>query len=270
MKNIKFKNGIECPALGFGTWQLQGSEATRVVKDALAVGYRHIDTADRYGNHQEVGKAIAESGISRADIFLTTKLWDNDLEADNVGPAVDRFLQELGTDYIDLLLIHWPNRTVPIEETLRAMKMCQESGKVRSIGVSNFTEHHLDDALATGIDFVTNQVEVRPRFNQAPLRAYCTSKNIVVTGYSSLRAGDMATPEIVALATKYGKTSAQIILNWVVGQGMIALPQSSKIERMQENFESLDFSLSEEDVEVIESISQEERFNNPDFADFDY
>lgn len=208
MRTIKFKNGIECPALGFGTWQLQGEVAERAVKEAIEVGYRHIDTADRYGNHHEVGKAINESGMARADLFLTTKLWDEDLSGDRVASAVDRFLQELNTDYLDLLLIHWPNKNIPIEETLRAMKACQDSGKVRNIGVSNFTERHLDDALATGIEFVTNQVEVRPHFNQSALRRYSAEKNIVVTGYSSLRAGDMAEPVIVELSEKYGKTPA--------------------------------------------------------------
>ncbi|MCB9818663.1 aldo/keto reductase [Candidatus Nomurabacteria bacterium] len=269
-KKIKFKNGVECPALGFGTWQLQGEEAERAVKEAIEVGYRHIDTADRYGNHLEVGKAINESGIERSDLFLTTKLWDEDLSGVRVALAVDRFLQELNTEYIDLLLIHWPNQSIPIEETLIAMKACQDTGKVRSVGVSNFTEHHLEDALATGIEFVTNQVEVRPHFNQVALREYCTKNNIVVTGYSSLRAGDMAEPVIVELAEKYRKSPAQIILNWVVSRGMIALPQSTKVERMKENLESLDFSLSKEDLSLIDSVPQEERYNNPSFAEFSY
>lgn len=143
----------------FRLWNLAttGEEAERAVKEAIEVGYRHIDTADRYGNHLEVGKAINESGIERSDLFLTTKLWDEDLSGVRVALAVDRFLQELNTEYIDLLLIHWPNQSIPIEETLIAMKACQDTGKVRSVGVSNFTEHHLEDALATGIEFVTNR-----------------------------------------------------------------------------------------------------------------
>lgn len=269
-KMIKFKNGIECPALGFGTWKLQGEEAERAVKEAIEVGYRHIDTADRYENHLEVGRAINESGVARDDLFLTTKLWDEDLSGDRVASAVDRFLQELNVAYVDLLLIHWPNKNIKIEETLTAMKACQNAGKVRSIGVSNFTEHHLEDALATDIEFVTNQVEVRPHFNQVAMREYCAKNNIVVTGYSSLRAGDMAEQVIVELAEKYGKSPAQIILNWVVSRGMIALPQSTKVERMKENLASLDFSLSQEDLSLIDSLSQEKRYNNPDFAEFSY
>jgi diketogulonate reductase-like aldo/keto reductase len=259
------------PLLGFGTWQLTGDACSRGVAEALRIGYRHIDTADAYGNHWEVAKGIADSGIKREDFFLTTKVWRTDLAHDSLLEAGNRFLSELNTEYIDLLLIHWPNREIPIEATLRAMEELRRAGKIRAIGVSNFTEHHLEDALMTGIEITNNQVEVHPTFNQAALRAYCKSKNISITAYSPLGRGrDLDLPVIKGIAEKYAKTPAQVALNWAMARGMAAIPKSSDFKRIKENYESASFELSDEDLQKMDALPQDKRMGKPAFADFDY
>lgn len=271
MKTIKLKEDLEIPVLGFGTWQLTDQDCVEGVSHALKVGYRHIDTADAYGNHAQVGEAIAQSDVEREDIFLTTKVFRDTLSYDEVHESVKRFLDELQTDYIDLLLIHWPSKSVPVEETLKAMNELQESGVVKAIGVSNFTPHHIEDALATGTEIVLNQVEAHPYFNQKELREFCASKNIAVTAYSPLGRGEVLNDELIkSLAEKYGATPAQVILNWVMARDMIAIPKSSNPERIEENFKSNELNLDEADLTAIDNLPQGERIVNPAFGNFDY
>lgn len=264
----KLNDSSSIPMIGFGTWKLKGEEATTVVKNAIAVGFRHIDTAGHYGNHIEVGQAIKDSGVDRKDIFLTTKVWRDRLHHSDLLADVDRFLEELGTDYIDLLLIHWPNHEVPLSETLKAMAECQEAGKIKAIGVSNFTEKHLEEAIASGVEIVNNQVELHPSFNQSALRAYCEQKNISVSAYSPLRSGDMELPLIKELAEKYHRSPAEIILNWVVKRGVIVISQTSDPEKMKANLSSTDFTIDEEDLKQIDLLPQGSRYNNPDYNEF--
>jgi len=266
---IKLKDNLAIPVIGFGTWQLKGEECRRTVSDALAIGYRHIDTADRYGNHHEVAAAIKDSGVDRSELFITTKIWLDSLHHQDVLADVDRFLNELELEYIDLLLIHWPNKDVAIAETLGAIEECRKVGKVKAIGVSNFTTHHLEEALATGIEIVNNQVELHPSFNQKELRQYCDQKNISVTAYSPLRAGDMDLPIVRSLSLKYGHSPAQIILNWIVSRNMIVIPQSTDKERMKENLSVTEFVIDEADLALLDSVPQGERFNDPEFGEFD-
>lgn len=258
------------PQLGLGTWQLTGEDCQRGVAYALKIGYTHIDTADIYGNHLEVAQGIKNSGVKREDFFLTTKVWNDKHSHDDVIKSGERFLKELGVEYIDLLLIHFPSKGAPVAETLQAMNELKQKGIARSIGVSNFSIRHIDEALKSGVEVVNNQIEVRPQFNQQELRDYCASKNISVTAYSSLRGGDLEVPLIVELATKYGKTPSQIILNWVVARGMVAIPKSSKLERIKENLESVDFEMSAEDLAMIDSLPQTERTNDLRFGNTDY
>lgn len=255
--------------IGFGTWQLTGQENINPTEEALKAGYRHIDTADRYGNHREVGDALRNSGIDRQDIFLTTKVWHSRLHHDDVLSDVDRFLEELSTDYLDLVLIHWPNHEVPVSETLKALQECKEAGKIRAIGVSNFTKQHLEEALATGIEIVNNQVEMHPSFDQQELREYCAEKNISVAAYSPLRSGDMDLPVIQELAAKYQKTPAQIILNWILSLDTIVLAQTSNPARMLENLSAPEFTMSAADLEKINSLPDSHRYNDPAFGEFD-
>lgn len=269
-KNISLAKDVSIPALGLGTWQLTGQDCVEGVEYALNLGYKAIDTADAYGNHRQVAEGIKRSGKKREEFFLTTKVWNDKHGHDDVVASGERFLKELEVDYIDLLLIHWPMRSVPIEETLGAMNELKERGIIKAIGVSNFNEHHIEDALKSGVDVVNNQVEIRPQWNQKALRDFCASKNISVTAYSSLRGGDPQVPLIIELAGKYGKTPSQIILNWVVARGMITIPKSTHKERIKENFESQDFEIEESDLLKIDALPQTERTALPPFQDFDY
>lgn len=269
-KNISLANGFSIPSLGFGTWQLLGDDCVRGVEYALRGGYGAIDTADAYGNHAQVAQGIKNAGVKRENFFLTTKVWNNKHAHDDVLKSGERFLQELGIEYIDLLLIHFPVRDVAVGETLKAMQELKGRGITRAIGVSNFSMRHIDDALASGVEIVNNQIEVRPQFNQKELREYCAAKNISVTAYSSLRGGDTEVPLIGELAQKYNKTPAQIILNWVVSRDMVAIPKSSKPERIKENLESVDFEISAEDLAQIDSLPQTERTNDLSFGNTDY
>ncbi|HVV38758.1 MAG TPA: aldo/keto reductase [Candidatus Paceibacterota bacterium] len=271
MKSIALNAQARIPVLGLGTWQLTGDDCVRGVEYALKNGYTHIDTADGYGNHRQVAQGIKDSGISRENFFITTKLaYPNGYTAAAVRADGERFLKELDTPYIDLLLIHWPNREVPFAETLKAMSELKSEGTIKAIGVSNFTPHHLEDALKAGVEITNNQVEVRPSFNQKALRDYCASKNISITAYSSLKGGETELPLIIELANKYGMSPAQVVLNWIVARGMIAIPKSTKPERITENLESLGFTIEEADLARIDSLPQGNRVNNPSFGDFDY
>ena len=239
---LQLKSGYQMPALGFGTWKLSGPNAKEVVKHALAVGYRHIDTADHYGNHREIGEAIHESGIPRQEIFLTSKVWRDSLHAQAVQSVIGRFLQELNTDYLDLLLVHWPNRDVPIAETLGAFAVAVRRGNVRSLGVSNFTIDHLREALTTGVPVSVNQVEFHPSFNQRALKDFCDEQGIVVTAYSPIgRGADLQLPVIKSLAQKYRRRESQIILNWLLSHNIAAIPKAADAAHIEDNFQTLAF-----------------------------
>lgn len=193
------------------------------------------------------------------------------MNADAVKQKIDTYLEELQTDYIDLLLIHWPDHSVPLAETLGAIEKAQTAGKIRSIGVSNFTEHHLQDALETGVEVVVNQVELHPGFPQHAMRAFCAQHDIAVTAYSPLGRGEaLETKLIKDLASKYDKTPGQIILNWLLSVGIIAIPKSATPERIKENFAAQDFVMDQADINAIDTLTNGERLINPDFAHFDY
>jgi len=228
IKKFKFKDGNEVPALGFGTWKLSEDQAVDSTLKALGIGFRHIDTADAYGNHVEVGKAINESGIPRKEIFLTTKVWHTELEPSSVKDSAKRFLEELQTDYIDLLLIHWPNRNIPLHQTLEAMNQLKAKGIIKNIGVSNFTVNHLKDCLKTNVEVVNNQVELHPTFAQNELHKFCDENEILLTAYSPLgRGAELDNPVLDEIAKKYDKTVPQVILNWIVSRGIIAIPKAT-------------------------------------------
>lgn len=274
MKTYTFKNGQAVPALGFGTWKLLGEECQQAVASALSVGYRHIDTADTYKNHQFVGQAIAASGIKREDIFVTSKIGPENQNKTAVAPACERILKELGLDYLDLLLMHWPDRSIPFKETLGEIDELRQQGLIRSIGVSNFTINHLKDALATGVEFVNNQVEFHPSLNQKELKNFCDENHIIITAYSPLgRGADIELEVIKELAQKYGRPGSQIVLNWFLQKGMIVIPKSATLARIEENFNAAEFDLAPEDVSRIDQIVGHNRIvdsTKNSFADFDY
>src|SRR5258708_7817493 len=209
--------GQRIPALGFGTWELEGSVCEDAVSRALDVGYRHVDTAVRYGNEASVGRAVRRSGVPRSEIFLTTKVWHDSLRHDQVIASLRDSLSRLQSDYVDLFLVHWPNPAIPLEETMAALMEVRGRGWARNIGVSNFTRAHIATVKdIIGAPIVINQVELHPYLDQGQLMNYMRSKEMVVEAYQPLASGKvMKDPTICEIACRYGKTAAQITLRWL-------------------------------------------------------
>jgi 2,5-diketo-D-gluconate reductase B len=271
MKTIKLNSQALIPVLGFGTWQLQGQTCYQAVRTALEIGYRHLDTARAYENHQMVGRAMADSGLPRKDIFLTSKVWLTDLHKKDLIAACHQALKELKTDYLDLYLIHWPNREIPIKESLEAMNQLKDEGLIKAIGVSNFTIHHLEDALKIGIEITNNQVEFHPSFNQKKLKDFCDRHHLSLTAYSPIGRGeDLKLAVIKRLADKYKRPPSQVILNWLIQKNIIAIPKATSREHIEDNFKTLEWQLDPKDVELIDNIGTNNRLIRPDFADFEY
>jgi diketogulonate reductase-like aldo/keto reductase len=249
--------GQRVPALGFGTWQLSGNEAYEATRDALEIGYRQIDTAQAYGNEAEVGKALADSGVAREDIFLTTKIVRDALKGDRVGPAVDESLRKLGTDYVDLLLIHWPTDEVPLGETLGAMRVTQDAGKVRHLGVSNFRAPLLREAMEHAT-ILADQVPYQPGRTQNSLLELAKEQDVMITAYSPLRGDGLKAPELAEVATKRGKTVQQVALRWLLQQDKVSpIPRSSKSDHRRSNFDVFDFELDDDDMAKVSGVRVE-------------
>lgn len=273
MKYIKLNNGLSAPMLGFGVFKVNdGKECISTVRTALEIGYRHIDTASFYQNEESVGIAIKESGIPREDIFLTTKIWNDAQRNGNVIEAFEDSLKLLGTEYIDLYLVHWPVPDKFVETYLQLEKI-YESGKVKSIGLSNFHEHHIEEIKKVwSVVPVINQVELHPELSQKPLIKYCKENNIVPEAWSPLGASKnslLQNPVISEIAEKYGKSTAQIILRWNMEVGVVAIPKSVTPSRIKENFEIFDFELTQDDILKIDSLNKDKRVSaDPDNFNF--
>lgn len=268
MRKIHLGNDQEMPILGLGTWRLVGSAAEILIREALEVGYRHIDTAIAYGNEKEVGRAI--EGFSRQELFITSKVPAEKLSFDDVLLAANQSLERLNTDYLDLFLIHWPNDDVDFAETARAFKTLIEQSKVKSFGVSNFTIGDLEKALPVAqemkLPIVVNQVEFHPFLYQKDLLAFCSRENIVITAYSPLAQGKIVDEAILGtIAQKYGKTPAQVTLRWLVEQDIVVIPKSGSLKHLKENFDIFDFQLSEQEIKKINNLDQGKRLVNPGF-----
>lgn len=254
--------GAKVPALGFGTWPIHGQECTRAVLSALAIGYRHIDTAQMYGNEAEIGRAIRQSGIARDQLWLTTKLWRDSLKARDVRRGVDERLALLGTDYVDLLLIHWPDPATPLGETLDAMAQARAAGKIRHIGVSNFPVKLMKEAVeAVGADILCNQVEYHPLLSQKRVRAYARAHDIMITAYCPLARGRLREqPLLATIGRRHGKTVEQVALRWLIQQGGVAaIPKSTHEQYQRSNFDIFDFRLSEDDMASIHAAAGQQR-----------
>lgn len=269
---IQFKlNNQKIPAIGIGTWKLEYQVCLDAIKLALAKGYRHIDTADIYGNHKAVGKAIEESKINRSEIFLTSKVWHTNLGFKDVIESCKKNLLELNTEYINLYLIHWPNKNIPLKETIEALLTLKESGLILDWGVSNFTQHHLQDCLNLGHKPSLNQIEFHPSFFQKDLKEYCDSQNILITAYSPLGQGlDLEIPILKELSYKYNKSVGQIILKWIISKGIVAIPKATDENLILENLDLFDFELSSEDSVLIDKLNTNNRLLTQPFAEFDY
>lgn len=279
MNSYTLSNNVSIPELGFGTWQTpNGDVAVSAVKKALEVGYRHIDTAQGYKNEDSVGQAIKESGIPREEIFLTTKLWNENHSYDLVLSSFEESLQKLQTDYIDLFLIHWPN---PVKfrdnwqsanaETWRAMEELYQAGKIKAIGVSNFLPHHFEELKKTATIFpMVNQIFLAPGELQKEVVSYCQEHNVLLEAYSPLGTGKIFdVPEMQELSDKYGKTIAQIAIRWSLQHGFLPLPKSVTPSRIEENLAVFDFELSDEDMQRIDQLDGVVgKATNPDTTGF--
>ncbi|KAL5002468.1 NADP-dependent oxidoreductase domain-containing protein [Aspergillus recurvatus] len=288
-RKFKLNTGYEIPAVGLGTWQSKPSEVQEAVTAALNIGYRHIDAAAVYGNEREVGNGIKASGVPREEIFLTSKLWNTHHDPENVEAAVDRSLSDLQTDYLDLYLIHWPvafrystttiqpvdEKTglidvidVPIKDTWAAMETLVAKGKVRSIGVSNFTREKIEELLKTAkIPPAVNQIEAHPYLQQRELLEWSKEKDILITGYSPLGNNiyniprTVEDPLVIEIAKSLNKTPAQILISWAIQRGTAVLPKSVTRERIESNFQ--DFVLPEDAFQAIQSLERHQRMNFP-------
>ena len=265
---ITLNDGVEIPQLGFGVWQVPPAEVKVATQVALEVGYRHIDTAEMYGNEVGVGEAVRESGLDRSEVFVTSKLNNSFHDPADAMVAFEKTLSDLDIGYLDLFLIHWPMPAVGnFVDTWKAMEAMKATGKVRSIGVSNFHAPHLQRLLdETGTVPSVDQIEVHPYLTQEPLRAFNAQHSIVTEAWSPLASGKIiGDATIAAIAERVGKSVAQVTLRWHIQRGDVIFPKSVTRSRIQENFELFDFELVEADILAISALNRDERTGpNPD------
>nr|AQS22603.1 alcohol dehydrogenase [Pseudodiaptomus poplesia] len=292
--SVTFSNNLTMPIVGLGTWKSKPGEVQTAVETAIKAGYRHIDCAAVYGNEQEVGEGIRNGGVDRAELFITSKLWNTKHHPEDVEGACRQTLKDLGLDYLDLYLIHWPTAfergddkfpknedgtvrfaMIPPMETWLAMEKLVEKGLVRSVGLSNFNSEQIAEILAKGkIKPATNQVECHPHFGQHNLIQFCKERNIVITAYSPLGSPDrpwakpddpqlLDDPKIKEMAAKYGKSPAQVVLRWQTQRGVVVIPKSVNKDRIAQNLDLFNFTLSEDDVKVINAFDHNTRLIVP-------
>jgi 2,5-diketo-D-gluconate reductase B len=256
------------PAIGLGTWQLT-ENCAESVENAINMGYIHIDTAQAYGNEAEVGEGIQNAETDRDDIWLTTKVWRDNLNKEDLKKSVEESLEKLKTDYVDLLLIHWPFPEMDLEEVLAEMDEIVEEGKARNIGISNFTAEQTRRAQElSDHDLLTNQVEYHPFLNQDEVLEECRNQNMMLTAYSPLARGDVIGNETLQeIGENYGKSEVQVALRWLIQQENIcAIPKATSAEHQEANFDIFDFELSESEMEEISDLAKSERKVDPDFG----
>ncbi|MET4260690.1 2,5-diketo-D-gluconate reductase B [Bradyrhizobium sp. S3.12.5] len=250
-------NGAKIPAIGLGTWELSGRTCARVVEQALRLGYRHIDTAQVYDNEREVGDGLRASGVRRDDVFVTTKVWTNHFAPHDLERSVKESLVRLRLPAVDLVLLHWPNSHVPLEETLGALAHAKRMGLTRHIGVSNFTVALIEQAVALSPEpLVCNQVEYHPYLDQAKVRAACDRHGMALVAYSPIAKGRIKADQTLAgIGRAHHKTPAQICLRWLVQQNVSAIPRTSRVERLSENIEIFDFELSDDEMAEVAALA---------------
>ncbi len=264
-------NGVSMPWFGFGVYKVEdGSEVIDSVKAAIKAGYKSIDTAAIYKNEEGVGQAIKESGVSRNELFITSKVWNADQGYETTLEAYETSLNKLGLEYLDLYLIHWPVEG-KYKDTWRALEKLYKDGRVRAIGVSNFHVHHLEDILADAeIKPMVNQVEYHPHLTQEALHSFCKKEKIQLEAWSPLKQGELLTDETInEIAKKYRKSAAQVILRWDLQNEVITIPKSITEQRIIDNANIFDFTLSEEDMTKINDLNKNERVG-PDPDNFDF
>nr|WP_106406293.1 aldo/keto reductase [Bacillus marinisedimentorum] len=268
---VELHNGAKMPWLGLGVYKAEeGEEVYNAVTAALKAGYRSIDTASFYGNEEGVGRAIRDSGIPRKEIFVTTKIWNDDQGYESTFRAAEASLERLGLDYVDLLLIHWPVKG-KYKDTWRALEALYREGRATSIGVSNFTSDHLEDLMKDAeVKPVVNQVELHPRLTQKELLGYCEKNGIRVEAWSPIMRAKLFDNDVIQdLAQKHSKSPAQIILRWHLQNGVVIIPKSVRENRIRENADIFDFALDDEDMKRIDGLNKDER-TGPDPDNFDF
>ncbi|VRT27447.1 2,5-diketo-D-gluconic acid reductase A [Streptococcus pneumoniae] len=280
MNTYQLNNGVEIPVLGFGTFKaMDGEEAYRAVLEALKSGYRHIDTAAIYQNEESVGQAIKDSGVPREEMFVTTKLWNSQQTYEQTRQALEKSIEKLGLDYLDLYLIHWPNPKPLREndawktrnaEVWRAMEDLYQEGKIRAIGVSNFLPHHLDALLETAtIVPAVNQVRLAPGVYQEEVVAYCREKGILLEAWGPFGQGELFdSKQVQEIAANHGKSVAQIALAWSLAEGFLPLPKSVTTSRIQANLDCFGIELSHEERETLKTIAVQSGAPRVDDVDF--
>ena len=257
MKTLDVR-GTNVPRIGLGTWALRGETCQEILLLALDLGYRHIDTAEMYGNERAIGRALAQSGVPRQELFLTSKVWQNHMRHDDVLEACDRSLEDLGTDYLDLYLIHWPVTDVPVDETVGALDELQISGRARRIGVSNFSVAQLAEAQGacqTGI--FCNQVEINPWRYPSDVLAACQASDVLVTAYTPLARGRVQRSDVLReIGDGHGKTAVQAALRWLIQKpNVVAIPKASSRDHLVQNLAVFDFELEADEMAAIDALS---------------
>jgi diketogulonate reductase-like aldo/keto reductase len=253
-------NGATIPAIGLGTWELRGNVCARIVERALSMGYRHVDTAEAYDNEREVGEGLRASGVTRADVFVTTKVWSDHLAPREFERATKESLTRLRLSELDLLLIHWPSASIPLADTIGALCRMKSAGLTRHIGVSNFTVALVAEAVQLATEpLVVDQVEWHPFIDQSKVRAVCRRYGLAVTAYSPIARGRIAGNDVIErIAAAHGKTAAQVSLRFLIQEGAIVIPRTSRPERLAENLAIFDFVLDAQEMEDIRALA------NPD------
>jgi len=250
---------ISMPALGLGTFRLEGRHAQRMIERALAEGYRHIDTAQMYGNEAAIGRGLAGAGVPRDQLFITTKIWPHRFHRPAFDRAVEESLRDLGTDYVDLLLLHWPSREVPVAETLEGMAEAVEQGRVRQAGVSNFTRTLFEEAESRStVPLAVDQVEYHPYLDQRALRGFLAERGVVMTAYCPLALGRVADdPVIERIAGAHGATAGQVVLAWILSSAnTAAIPKTASPDRLAENLAAAELRLTAEEVAAIDDLAR--------------
>ncbi len=270
MQTIKLSSGYEMPILGLGTWQLTGKKCRAAVKKAIELGYTHIDTAWIYDNQEEIGEGIEDSKVKREKLFITSKVWTENLRYKDVLEQCEETLTQLGLGYLDLYLIHWPNKEIPLEETFRAFKKLVEEKKVKSIGISNFNIERVKEAKTKSkVPISINQVEYHPYLSQESLLKTCKENKIALTAYSPLARGKILDdPILIKVASEVDKNPGQVALRWLIQKEIIVIPKASSENHLKENMEIFDFELDKEQMSEINHIQIRKRLVNPRFSEF--
>lgn len=257
MESITLVSGYEMPLLGLGTWDLRGNTCKNIVKKALDLGYTHIDTAWMYENQRMIGGALQEINANREELFITSKIWHTHLKYNDVLAQFEESLDQLQMDYVDLLLVHWPNESVPMEETLKAFNEIHAAGQARSIGISNFSMNQVDRALAISqAPICVNQVEYHIRHNQDALLQHCKDKQVVVTAHRPLGVGRIiGDPLLKEIGAQHSKTPALVALRWLVQKGIVVIPKTSSEAHLRENMDVFDWTLTSDDMGRLDAIS---------------